>query len=71
MRAAPASCRKQPEISSLQTKEDDATRPEGSQISRAGTGTAGVGPFRDCQLFGDHLLAYCDGVEWKTPAPET
>jgi len=24
------------------------------------------------QLFqGDHLLANCDGVEWKIPAPET
>jgi len=30
------------EISSLQTKEDDETRPERSWIARASTGTAGV-----------------------------
>ena len=27
---------------------------------------------KHCRLFqGDHSLAYCDGMEWKIPAPET
>jgi hypothetical protein len=31
-----------------------------------------AGRLEICRLFqGDHSLAYCDGVEWKTPDPET
>jgi hypothetical protein len=31
-----------------------------------------AGRLEICRLFqGDHSLAYCDGVEWKMPAPET
>jgi hypothetical protein len=39
-----------------------ATRPADVQADR----------LEICRLFqGDHSLAYCDGVEWKMPDPET
>jgi len=40
-------------------------------IRPADAGTVGR-PAENCRLLqGDHSLAYCDGVEWKIPAPET